>query len=142
MAISSAIDSGTVHAYLETHYLVGGDTPMTLRIGEASPLLGQLHKASHAKSSAFITACNPLGRIVDDKTNAERSAMLARELRVRGLKVVEGIGQHPSNAWPGEASLLVLRLSLEAAKALGNRYEQNAIVWCGTDTVPQLVLLR
>ena len=31
---------------------------------------------------------------------------------------------------------------VEAAKALGTRLEQNAIVWAGGDAVPQLILLR
>lgn len=36
---------------------------------------------------------------------------------------------------------LVLGLALEAAKSLGNAYEQNAVIWCGADAVPNLVLL-
>jgi hypothetical protein len=35
-----------------------------------------------------------------------------------------------------------LGLSLEAAKALGKKYDQNAVVWCGPDAIPELVLLR
>ena len=54
----------------------------------------------------------------------------------------EGMGEHPSGQWPGEPSFLILGLPLDAAKQLGARHEQNAIVWCGTDAVPQLILLR
>ena len=32
-------------------------------------------------------------------------------------------------------------MGLEEAKVLGCRYEQNAVVWCGVDAVPQLILL-
>ena len=39
-------------------------------------------------------------------------------------------------------AILVLGLALEAAKSLGNAYEQNAVIWCGPDAVPSLVLLR
>ena len=42
----------------------------------------------------------------------------------------------------GEASYLIFGLTLEAAKMLGMRLEQNAIVWAGVDAVPQLILLR
>jgi hypothetical protein len=52
------------------------------------------------------------------------------------------MGQHPSNKWPGEEIFLVLGLYFEAAKALGERFGQNAIVWCGIDAVPQLIVLR
>ena len=55
---------------------------------------------------------------------------------------MQGLGEHPTNGWPGEASYLIFGLTLEAAKMLGMRLEQNAIVWTGADTVPQLVLLR
>ena len=58
------------------------------------------------------------------------------------LEFVAGIGQHPSNQWPGEPSYLVFGLTLEAAKTLGTRLEQNAIVWNGSDGTPQLILLR
>jgi hypothetical protein len=39
-------------------------------------------------------------------------------------------------------ALLVLGVSLEAAKRLGERYEQNAIVWRGIRIVPELVPLK
>jgi len=68
--------------------------------------------------------------------------MLAKELTSRSLEFVTGIGQHPSNKWPGEPSYLVFGLTLEASKVLGTRLEQNAIIWSGSDGVPQLILLR
>ena len=55
---------------------------------------------------------------------------------------IDGIGCDPSGCWPGEASCLVLGLSIDIARALGTEFEQNAIVWCGADAVPELVLLR
>jgi hypothetical protein len=36
---------------------------------------------------------------------------------------------------------LVLGLSLEAAKTLGRRFEQNAVVWTGRYGVPELVFM-
>jgi hypothetical protein len=77
-----------------------------------------------------------------DATNEERHTELARELNSRSLIFIEGVGQHPSNEWPGEASYLVFGLTLEASKSLGKRLEQNAIVWSGADATPQLVILR
>ena len=92
--------------------------------------------------SAYITALNPFSRALDVAANAERHAALGRELEQRSLASIEGLGQHPSNQWPGEASYLVFGLTLEAAKTLGTRLEQNAIVMAGADAVPQLILLR
>ena len=138
----SSIDCRTVQAYLETHYCVLGDTPLTLRVGTANPLLGELHKSRRVESSAFITACNPFSQACDETVNVQRQAALARELTQRSLHFIEATGQHPSNQGPGEPSFLVLGLAREAAKMLGARLEQNAILWCGADAVPELVLLR
>jgi hypothetical protein len=104
--------------------------------------LASEHKRHRVDCSAYITACNPFSQILDDKANVERHAALGREISQRRLTCIEGIGQHPSNQWPGEASYLIFGLTLEAAKALGTRLDQNAIVWSSTDAVPQLILLR
>ncbi|EIM99217.1 hypothetical protein WQE_20256 [Paraburkholderia hospita] len=141
MNSASAVDPDTINAYLETHYLVGGDMPTTLRVCMPNASLAALHEAAGVESSAFITACNPFSRHCDDESNARRQEALAHQLTQLRVEYVDGIGQHPSTVW-GEPSFLALGLALETAKELGRRYEQNAIVWCGRDAVPQLVLLR
>jgi hypothetical protein len=138
----SIIDAAVVQAYRETEYRVQGDRPFTLRIGEASEALAAAYKFRRAACSAYVTAFNPFGQPLDDEANASRHAALGRELEQRSLSSIEGVGQHPSNHWPGEASYLIFDLTLEAAKTLGTRLEQNAIVWCGADANPQLILLR
>jgi hypothetical protein len=37
---------------------------------------------------------------------------------------------------------LVFDLSLEAAKAMGRSFEQNAVVWVGPEGIADLILLR
>jgi hypothetical protein len=138
----SDIPRDTIQAYLETHYQVLGETPATLQIGQFNPVLAALHDACHVACSAFVTACNPFSQSLDSQANAARQAALAHELEALGLTGIEGIGKHPTNNWPGESSFLVLGMTLDAARALGKKHGQNAIVWCGADAVPQLVLLR
>ena len=67
---------------------------------------------------------------------------MATELEDKALKYCPAEGKHPSGGWPSESSYLVLSLSLEESCELGKKYEQNAIVWCDSDCVPQLILLR
>jgi hypothetical protein len=138
----TTIDPATVRAYRQTEYRVLGETPAILRIDAACAELAAIHPVHRVDCSAFITACNPHSSPSDELTNAQRQATLARELKQRGLAFIDAIGQHPSGAWPGEASFLVLGLRLDAAKALGMRHAQNAFVWSGPDAVPRLILLR
>jgi hypothetical protein len=140
--VASAIDAETLRAYRETHYRVLGDAPMTLRIDQPSAALAALHQALGVDCSAFITAANPFSRHCDDDANARRQQTLARDIAGMGLRAMEAAGEHPSNGWPAEPSFLVPGLSRANARALGEKYQQNALVWCGADAVPRLVLLR
>ena len=142
MFSDSTIDPSTIQAFLDTDYRVHSDAPVTLNTGVANPMLAALHKAYGVESSAYVTACNPFSQAFDESVNADRQSALACELQQLNLTYIQGIGQHPTNNWPGERSFLVLNLSREAAMALGIRHEQNAIVWCGLDAVPELILLR
>ena len=138
----SRIEPDTIQAYRETGYGVTGDQPFELHIDMFSAELTALHAAHRVTCSAFITACNPLSRALDEQSNQRRHDQLRRELERCDLTFVEGIGKHPSNHWPGEASYLVLGTPLEHAKKLGIQFEQNAIVWSDAEARPQLILLR
>jgi hypothetical protein len=89
-----------------------------------------------------LTAYNPFAQQVDDASNLQRQEALMQEVIRRSLVFLHGEGQHPTNGWPAEPSVLVLGLSLEAAKVMGRKHEQAAIVWSGPTAVPLLVLLH
>ncbi len=142
----TALSTELIQAFLETHYRVhqnGPDAPpLTLRVGETSGGLIALHRTHSVDCSAFLTAYNPLAKKVGDASNLQRQEALRQEVSCRSLVFLPGEGQHPTNGWPAEPSVLVLGLSLEAAKVMGRKYEQAAIVWSGPTAVPELVLLQ
>ncbi len=137
----SSIDAGLIQAFHQPHYRVHGAEPFTLRVDEHSAALAASHKRVRTGCSAYVTACNPFSEYVGAASNAKRHADLALELNSRGLVPIEGIGQHPSNQWPGEASYLVFGLKRETAQTLGRALRQIAIVWSDADAVPRLILL-
>lgn len=139
---ATGIAAEMIQAYLETEYRVSARPAFTLRVGQASAELLQTQQVHKVTCSAFISACNPFSQPLDQTDNSARQAALAKELANRSLSFLPGIGQHPSNNWPGEDSFLVFGLTLEAAKALASQFEQNALIWSAADAVPQLVLLR
>lgn len=138
----SAIEPSTLRAYEQTEYRVHGSIAAILQVGVRSAPLARLHQLHRTNCSAFITACNPLGKLVDDALNAQRQAALAAQLSQQGYMAIAGIGQHPTGAWAPEPSYLVLGLTRTAAQHLGRQFEQNAIVWADADAIPQLILLR
>ena len=116
-------------AFDETYYVVHRQPPFTLRIGQHSPDLDALLKSMACEGAAFITAWNPMCQPLSDEENQQRQLALTEELKALGLEVFPGTGQHPDNGWPGEASLLVMGLKLQAARQLSRKYGQMAFVW-------------
>lgn len=142
MAFASIISSETLSAYSETNFIVYDEPVFILRVGEYCPALSHLYKTHKTKTCLFMTAHNPYGQALNESVNLKRNLELANELDNKALKYFSAEGKHPTGDWPSEASYLVLDLSLEESCTLGKKYEQNAIIWCDSDCVPQLVLLR
>lgn len=134
------LPSELAQAFTETDYIVHHEPPFTMNIGKPCPDLKMLMADRNALGAAYITAWNPFAQKLSDKENKARQSDLNATLKKRGLAFIDGIGQHPSNNWLGEVSVLVLGLDLEAAKSLARHYEQHAFVWALGDGVPELVL--
>jgi hypothetical protein len=143
MSETTQIHPDKVRAYLATDYRLGHtEESITLTIGQRSERLAILFAASGVDCGAFLTAYNPRGSIQSDAANERGHAELARLVRQQGLSALEGSGSEEGTDWPSEKSWFVLGLQLDPAKALGRRFDQDAIVWVGADVVPQLILLR
>ena len=140
--VSTTLISPTLlRAYRETDYIVSGASGFTLRIGVASPALSALFERHELRCAAFITAFNPFSGIAPESENRRRQCELQDWLDRSAYFYMPGVGQHPSNSWSGEPSFLVLGIDRADAQALGKKFCQNAIVWCGSNAIPQLLFL-
>lgn len=142
----SHVSDQLIAAYRSANYRVESSCEtFVLRIDQYSEPLARLFAASDHHCAAFVTACNPLGTVQTFEANRAASARLAGRLGqlARGEGgVFAGAGCDLTGTWPEEKSFLVLGLDLDAARALGREFSQNAIVWAGNDAIPRLVLLR
>ena len=137
------ISAEKIAAYRATDYRFGeGLDAITLRIDQASPALRDLFARFAHSRGVFITAFNPHGTAEGAADNEAADLRLGRELRGLYPIVIEGAGADPAGGWPPEKSYFALGADLDAARALGRRYQQDAVVWVGRDAVPQLILLR
>ena len=116
--------------------------PFSLKIGQSNEPLLRLYKQHRCDCAGFITASNPYSQKLDPSVNDQRHLDLKADLTSRSLIFIEGVGIGKDPDWSGEASFLIFGLALEASRVLGNKFNQNAIVWCDPEGMPQLVLLR
>ena len=137
-----AIDSDLLRAYLETIYRVFSTPVFDLKVGQRSLALADEYHRSGVACSAFMTACNPFSQCVSRAENLRKMEALRTDLSGRGFRLIPGLGFHPAGNWPGEASFLVLGLTLELARGIGEKYGQNAFLWSGHNAKPELILLR
>lgn len=143
MTESTQIHPYKVRAYLATDYRIGHTSQdIVLTIGKQSERLAALFAAKGVDYGAFITAYNPQGTVQSDAANDQAHVELARKLQVFGLQAMEGSGSEEGTDWLSEKSYFTLGLDLEYAKEIGAYFNQDAIVWVGSDAVPQLILLR
>jgi hypothetical protein len=136
------VSQDLVQAYLGTAYTAQTDAgAISLRIGVRSDEIRNLLAVSKASGAAFITAENPCSEPQTPAVNAERQQQLGSDLSAMGITYFPGEGRGEDPSWPAEASFLALGIDREAAINLGRKYGQNAIVWVGSDGVPELLLL-
>jgi hypothetical protein len=142
MTNKTTLDPSLIKAYEDANYYVRTAQPFTIQIGLKSDGVASWFRKLGVASAAFVTAYNPFGVVLSDKENKLRNKKLRSDMDTLGLTSVNGFGQDKLGDWGQEDSFLIFGLNLEDAKAAGIKHEQNAIVWCGNDAIPQLILLR
>jgi hypothetical protein len=139
----SAIPADLVEQYRRTEYHVDfPGAPFLLRVERPSPDLAALLAREKVSTAAFMTAYNPFSRKATDEENRAANERLRRELDEAEFEVLPARAVNPLGDWPVEHSFLILGMERALAEQFGRRYEQNAIVFAGEDSLPRLVLLR
>lgn len=138
----TAIEPDLVHAYLQTDFVLAGETELVFNVGRASPGLdvAMIWRGRH--QAVFLTAHNPFSKDVGAEQNGKAQTALLDDMRRSGLDWIAREGRDPMGDWPGEPSVLILGTAWQQALDLGHASEQNAVVWCAVGRPPELVLLR
>ena len=137
----SALHPSLLRAYRAAHYALEG-RPWMLHEGQPQPQLLALYQRHAVQCATYFTAVNPLGELLPDATNARRMQQLRADLQRAGWAWLNGQALDPDGEWPAEDSVLVLGMNLHTARAWGQQWQQNAVLHCNAQAVPQLVLLR
>ena len=127
-------------AYRNAEYAVFADVEVVMRIGEQNPSVDALISTEGATTAAFVTAANPRGDKRSDMENGVANAALQNFVAAAGYPHFWGEGRDPEGSW-SEPSFLVIGIYRANAEALGQLFEQNAIVFCEIGRAPELILL-
>jgi len=122
------IPEALLAAYRATRYVVRApDREIEIRIDHCSAEMDQLLETGGVRHGFIITAWNPRSQRFDDTENRRRSALLESDLRQCQSPWLPTIAIAEDPSW-SEEGMLVLGMSRDAARNLGKRYDQNAIV--------------
>ncbi len=127
-----------INAYYATEYRVYSP-PLVIKIGIANQELDDLLISSNETTWAYITAFNPFSKSLSKEENLKRHKELKD--KIASYKFFEGEGVGEDKTWEPEISCLVVGILPEEAIAIGNFFEQNAIVMGDINGVPELKIL-
>ncbi len=129
-------------AYEQAYYVVFVDPEIILHIGEPNAQLDALLDEDGAATAAYLTPANPRGERRTAEENLAALQVFLESLRETSYTCYEGEGRDPSGVWPAEPSLLIVGISRPAAEVLGEKLQQNAIVFVARGRAPSLIFLE
>jgi hypothetical protein len=136
-----AVSPELLDAYRSAEYVVFADANVVVRVAQNNSDLDALISAEGANTAAFITAANPRGERRSDMENGVANAALQNFVAAAGYPHFWGEGRDPKGGW-SEPSFLVIGIYRANAEALGQLFEQNAIVFCELGHAPELIILE
>ena len=136
------INPDLLRSYKLANYHVDASPSFILKIDIHSPELESIYKTSHKHTAAFITAFNPYSQELSNQENKDRNHKLEELIQSLDFDYIHGEGKCGDGDWDGEKSFLIFGISEKQASEIGKEFEQNAIVWCDKDAIPQLLLLK
>jgi hypothetical protein len=87
------------------------------------------HSLMDRPTWALITAANPYSQPLSARENQRRDRRLSKHLRGLQLPLIPAMGKDPTGVWTPEPSWLILGITRPKAIAIGQKFEQNAIVY-------------
>ena len=140
--VSTNISSENLESYTNADYYVYSDPKFILKIGKKNLNLIDLYQKFNASQASFLTAYNPISQEMTFEQNESMNNKLETLLVKMNYPFILAEGVCPESQFPGEKSFLVFGTELLIAKELGNKFQQNAVLWINKDAIPQLILLK
>lgn len=128
-----------LEAYKKTKYKIF-EPSIIIEIGKLNHDVENLLKKHNSIEWAFVTAYNPYSKVLTDNENKLRHEELKELIKKYVSYEGHGVGEDPK--WKPELSLLIIGISKEESISIGNKFEQNAIIFGRIDSTPQLLILN
>ena len=130
-----------IKAFKDTNYIVNiaHNEAITINVGKVYPNLDRAIKPLN--TWAFITAYNPLPKILSDSENTIRNNNLKQDIESLGFQFYTGYGIAKDKSWK-EESFLIVGIEKQEAKKLGAKYGQLAILIGKVGLKSELIILK
>ncbi|MGD1918886.1 MAG: DUF3293 domain-containing protein [Pleurocapsa sp.] len=112
-----------------------------LFIDRFNPELDLILKKYNCTTWTLITAFNPYSQHLSAAENLLRHQSLIEYLEPLNLNILNAVGRDKDGIWTPEQSIFVMEIELENAIAIGNKFQQNAIVFGELGTLGKLLWL-
>jgi hypothetical protein len=125
-------------AYHKTRYIVAD---IILCVDKTNAQLDDLLIKNNCTTYAFITAHNPLSKLLSENENKILHEQLISFIKKSEFNYLEGYGEG-TGGWPNETSLLILGMRKEEAIACGVKFNQKAIIFGQLKGAASLIMIQ
>ena len=125
-------------AYHKTRYIVAD---IILCVDKTNAQLDDLLIKNNCTTYAFITAHNPLSKLLSENENKILHEQLIAFIKKSEYNYLEGYGEG-TGGWPNETSLLILGMRKEEAIACGVKFNQKAIIFGQLKGAASLIMIQ
>ena len=125
-------------AYHKTRYIVAD---IILCVDKTNAQLDDLLIKNNCTTYAFITAHNPLSKLLSENENKILHEQLISFIKKSEFNYLEGYGEG-TGGWPNETSLLILGMRKEEAIACGVKFNQKAIIFGQLRGAASLIMIQ
>jgi hypothetical protein len=125
-------------AYYKTRYIVAD---IILCVDKTNAQLDDLLIKNNCTTYAFITAQNPLSKLLSENENKILHEQLIAFIKKSEFNYLEGYGEG-TGGWPNETSLLILGMRKEEAIACGVKFNQKAIIFGQLRGAASLIMIQ
>ena len=136
------ISKDLLKSYKSTTYTTNTPTIFHIKIGELNADLNVYMASNKFNSWTYITAENPFSKKLTANENKLRNQQLENEIIEQGYSYMPGQGIPENSDWSPEASYLIFNISRDQARSMAQTYQQNAFVFGGLTSLPELISLE
>lgn len=127
--------------YKEALYRITNLPHLMIQPGFKNPSIDVLLRKYQVNRGAILTPYNPKSMKLSIEENEARLLLFKNQLLTLGLPYLDTVSSDQQGDWL-EYGVLILGIDLIKAREIGQKYEQNALIYMQLNSAPEVIWIQ